>query len=155
MPARIEIRPATWADIAPIAANIRAADRRECLAQTLLQPEDAIAYVMGSAARAWVGLVDGEHACIFGVSRSSLMTLEWGEPWLMGTPLLERHERAFLRRNKAYISEFINIFPKLQNWVDMRNEKAVRWLAWLGFTIHPAEPHGPLGRPFHRFTMEA
>lgn len=155
MRAKIEIRPATWDDIAPIVANIREDDRRECMAQTLLQPADALAFVMRSAVRAWVGLVDGQHACIFGVSRSSLSTLEWGTPWLIGTPLIERHERAFLRRNKAYISEFKTIFPKMENWVDMRNEKAVRWLAWLGFKIHDAEPHGPLGRLFHRFTLEA
>jgi len=153
MRAKIEIRPATMADIALIVPNLREADRRECVAQTLLQPEDAITFVMRSAVRAWAGTIDGEIACLFGVSRSSLTTLEWGTPWMMGTPLIERHERAFLRRNKPYISEFKSIFPKLENWVDMRNEKAVRWLAWLGFKIHDAEPHGLLGRPFHRFTM--
>ncbi|WP_445505062.1 hypothetical protein [Microvirga sp. G4-2] len=153
MRARIEVRPATAEDISAIVANIREADRRECLAQTMLPPADALAATMNSALRAWVGLVDGVPACLFGVSRSSTLTPEWGRPWLVGTPLLERHERAFLRRNKAYISEFISIAPKLENWVDMRNEKAVRWLAWLGFKIHDAEPHGPLGRLFHRFTM--
>ncbi len=151
----IEIRPATFDDIAPIAANVREADRRECAAQTLMDPADAIAFVMRPAVRAWVGLVDGEHACIFGVSRMASVGGDCGTPWLIGTPLIEQNERAFLRRNKPYISEFIKLFPMLENWVDMRNEKAVRWLAWLGFKIHDAEPHGPLGRMFHRFTMEA
>jgi hypothetical protein len=30
----------------------------------------------------------------------------------------------------------------------------VRWLRRIGFTLHPAEPLGPLGVPFHRFEME-
>lgn len=153
MARKIEVQPATPADLAGVLADIRDADRRECLAQTLLQPADAVAFILGNSVRAWAGRVDGKPACLFGVARSSLLSPDWGRPWLVGTPLLEQNERAFLRRNKAYISEMISLFPKLENWVDMRNEKAVRWLAWLGFRIHDAEPHGPLGRPFHRFTM--
>ena len=155
MRARITIRPATIADVAAILPNLREADRRECIAQSLIGPDVALAVTMRNAVAAWVGLVDGVPACLFGVSRTTPLTPDWGTPWMVGTDLIEKHERAFLRRNKAYICEMQILFPKLENWVDMRNEKAVRWLAWLGFKIHDAEPHGPLGRLFHRFTMEA
>lgn len=144
-----------WDDLAPVAENLRPADRREIAAQTLLPPVDAIAIVMRSAVMAWTGLVDGRHACLFGVSRCSTLDPGRGTPWLVGTPLLEQNERAFLRRNKQYISDMQKPFSILENWVDTRNEKAVRWLAWMGFKIHDAEPHGPLGRLFHRFTWEA
>ena len=39
--------------------------------------------------------------------------------------------------------------------VDARNARAIRWLRWLGFRIHPAEAHGIQGLPFHRFEMRS
>lgn len=155
MRAEIAIRPALWADIGPITADLREADRRECLAQTLLEPEDAIAMVMRAAVRAWTGTVNGVPACLFGVSRGALVGADVGTPWLVGTPLIEQYERSFLRRNRDMVREMSTLFPRLENYVDIRNQKSVRWLRWLGFTIHEAEPHGPLGRRFHRFTLEA
>ena len=39
------------------------------------------------------------------------------------------------------------------NYVDARHTDAIRWLKWLGFTLHPATPYGPFDLPFHKFTM--
>ena len=155
MRAKVEIRPATADDIAPIVARIRESDRRECLAQTLLQPADAIAFVLGKSSQAWAGTVDGAAVCLFGVFPSTLVTPDHGRPWMVGTDAVETYQRAFLRRNRAIISEMKSRYSVLENWVDMRNDTSRKWLAWLGFTIHDAEPHGPLGRPFHRFTLGA
>jgi hypothetical protein len=44
-------------------------------------------------------------------------------------------------------------YPQLENHVDARNRRALRWLGWLGFTIEAPAPWGVEGRPFHRFWM--
>lgn len=151
----VEVRPAVWADVLAIAPNLRPEDVRECQAQTLLAPLAAMEFVMRHAVRAWTGLVDGVPVCMFGVSRMVAVGTDVGTPWLFGTPLIDKYERSFLRRNRDMVREMSALFSVLENWVDIRNHKAVRWLRWLGFEIHEPEPHGPLGRLFYRFTMEA
>ena len=42
----------------------------------------------------------------------------------------------------------------LVNWVDDRNTCAIRWLKWMGFTIHEPEPYGVANLPFRRFDMK-
>jgi hypothetical protein len=42
----------------------------------------------------------------------------------------------------------------LENVVDARNTKSIRWLRRMGFEVLPAAPLGVEGRPFHLFVME-
>ena len=72
---------------------------------------------------------------------------------MLGTDLVEKHSKAFLRRNKAYLSEMAQGFDTLENYVDARNEVSKKWLEWLGFEIGEPEPMGVLGLPFHKFEM--
>ena len=67
--------------------------------------------------------------------------------------VIERHQRAFLRRNREYVRQMQAAFPTLRNMVDARNEVSIRWLRWLGFTIEPAIRWGAAGMPFHPFWM--
>ena len=72
---------------------------------------------------------------------------------MLASPVLERHARRFLRLSREYLEEAKKGYDFLENYVDQRNEAAVKWLAWLGFTIHDPEPFGPDKYLFHRFTM--
>lgn len=61
--------------------------------------------------------------------------------------------RGFLRGSKAVLLEMLQRHQVLVNYVDARNVSAIRWLAWLGFTIDSAVPYGVQGLPFHKFHM--
>jgi hypothetical protein len=136
-----------------IAGNIREADKDELWASACLSPESALWKSLGSSAVAWTGLYDSIPVCMFGVASGSDLA-GVGIPWMIGTNDLDRLAFAFLRRNKSKVQEMLDIFPRLMNYVDERNVRAIRWLAWLGFKIGEPVPYGPYQMPFRPFEME-
>lgn len=152
--AEIVIRPTQPGDAAQLFAHLRASDLAEC--QAYGQP-DIAAGIESSVRRSilcWTGLVDGELAAIIGVTPVNVLT-GIGSPWMLGTPLLDRHQRVLVRRTPEYIDRMLKAFPHLVNFVHARNTTSVRWLKRLGFTLHEAVPYGPLGELFHPFEMRA
>lgn len=149
------IRDIREGDVEALLANLRPADRAE--ADALLGPnktDGAIRESIDLSVMAWTGHVGDEVAFIFGCSPASLLGDE-GIPWLVGTPLIDRHRRAFIRFSHTYIPSMQAIFPTLVNLVDARNVKSIAWLKKMGFTLLPAQPAGVAGLPFHPFFMEA
>lgn len=108
-------------------------------------------YEMSEAA--WVGLIDGVPACAFGVVRTSLLS-SVGVPWLLATPEFEEQGLEIVRLSKTYSNLMRGKFRLLMNYVDARQEKSIRWLRWLGFTLEEATPYGLLQMPFHKFHMK-
>lgn len=153
MRSAVEIRPARPADAEALAPLLRAADRAEVLASDGLAPLPALRRSLALSGEAHAGFLEGELAVLFGVRRAS-MTGRRGIPWLLSGPAVARHPRAFLRASRAVVAGWRADYSHLGNWVDARYGQALRWLAWLGFTLHPARPYGALGLPFHPFEME-
>lgn len=152
--AKIEVRDASLRDIIYVARHLREADQRECLAATLVKPKHMLVSTFWHSPICLVGLVDGEPVCVFGVATGTLLGDRAGQPWFVATDKIYQHQRAFLRRNRSMVQSWLEMFPRLENYVDARNEKAIQWLEWLGFKLDPPKPYGVLGRPFRRFTME-
>lgn len=152
--ADVLIRPTEPGDAARLFAHLRASDLAECQAYGR---EDIAAGIEASVRRSilcWTGLVDGELAAIIGVAPVDMLS-GIGSPWMLGTPVLDRHSRILVRRTPEYISRMLKAFPHLVNFVHAKNTTSVRWLRRLGFTLHEAVPYGPLGEPFHPFEMRA
>lgn len=97
---------------------------------------------------------DGRLVAMLGVVAADLLG-GLGVPWMLGTDLVEQQQRALVRLSRAYIPRMMQALPKLVNYVDARNERAIRFLRHAGFYVAKAEPHGPLGLPFHPFIMKA
>lgn len=152
MAVRAEVMPATLAHAREAAENLRQADRDELWAASRSTPWNALRNGVTASTRAWAGLVDDEVACLFGVAPQSLAS-GTGMAWMLATPLIEEHQVLFLRRCRPVVAEMGRGYAYLHNHVDARNEKAIRWLRWLGFTIHDPAPYGALGLPFHHFEM--
>ncbi|MCI0525962.1 MAG: hypothetical protein L0Y56_00715 [Nitrospira sp.] len=107
---------------------------------------------MAGSVEAWAGIADGEVLCIFGVSKVTQLGDTY-VPWMLSSIALPNHGRAFLRVSRAVVAAWQNRYPKLVNYADSRYKVAIRWLSWLGFTIHPVEVIGPDRVPFHRITI--
>jgi len=149
---RIDILPATPELLAAVAINTREADIAELWAAGRMTPEQALD--MGDRfSNALVAVVDGEPICAFGVTPISAAT-GLGAPWLVGTTRLDRYATMFIRRCRPSLQAVLGDWLNLVNYVDARNARAIRWLSWLGFTIHPTIPYGPFNLPFHPFTLE-
>jgi len=136
-----------------MAHRMRQADVMEVWATNRSRPLEALAKSTRLSEKARTGLIDGEIVCMFGVYRQNLMGAR-GTIWLLGTDLLQKHGRRFLRRNRDETDRLSNGFSLLENYCDARNTVAIRWLKWLGFTIDPPAPHGVYNLPFHHFHKE-
>lgn len=146
------ILEATPAHAIAMAPRLRPADVAEVRASSGRTPRDALLASLRRSTQAWTGFVDDAPACIWGVGPLSLACGR-GCPWLLGTAQVEQHPREFLRQSRVFLREMLATYGELENVVDARNRRSLRWLAWLGFTIAPAKPHGFLGLPFHAFRM--
>lgn len=148
-----EVRPATDELLAEVASRPRSADVEELWAAGRLTPLEAVQ--MGQRfGEAYIGMVDGEPVCAFGVTPISALS-GLGAPWMVGSTALDAHFRGFLRGCGPVVRAMLSQWPRLVNYVDARNLRAVKWLKWLGFSILPPVPYGHDGLPFHPFIKEA
>ena len=139
-------------DIEAIAAVARQADREEMLACASATVAECLCVGLGQSLRAWVIESGGMPLAAVG---DALAGIGIGVPWMVTTDHIASDPRGFLRASKAVLAEMLQRHHQLINYVDARNVAAVRWLAWLGFTIDEAVPYGPQGLPFHKFHMSA
>jgi hypothetical protein len=150
--AKLIVRAPRAGDIEAIAADLRAADVDEIHASA--GHRDVLAVLRTGAeisAMLWTIEVDGEPAGLFGVTPAA----DFGVPWMLGTPALERAPKQLTRLGRTYVRRMAQQYPTLMNYVDARSVKSVYWLACLGFTVNAdTEPYGAFGMPFHRFGMK-
>lgn len=97
-------------------------------------------------------LVDGEPAAILGLGLSSLLGGH-GVPWVLTGPACERHRKRFLVESRRQVARMLSQASPLINHVHADYSRAVRWLAWLGFSLDAPRPIN--GAPFRRFEMRA
>lgn len=144
---QITFRPATLEDAQHIGANLRAADLKELVLLTPLEPVAALEQSLKVSSWCEVLEVDGEPASIFGVSRSHLEG--WGVPWMLATDRFTAVGRKTISRHRGYVDRMQAEFGKLHNIVHRENTTAMDWLQWLGFSIGTI-PCGP-GEEFFLF----
>lgn len=149
----VQFRPVTHNDLLHLHGNMRKADWDEVEAAA---GDVRAALLDGAEASLWVDacLINGELACVFGVAPLRGLLGKQAAPWMLGTPLIDKHPSVLITESKRYRDRMLSEYPHLLNCVDARNKKSIRWLRWLGFTIHPAEPYGEAQLPFHLFEMK-
>ena len=138
-----------------VGAWARAADELELWSSNRVTPAQAARICVALSPDAKTALFDGIPACVFGVNPGGMLGDGSGTPWMIGTPLVEQHSVAFLRRCRPVVRAWAKRYTSLRNHVDARNGHAVAWLRWLGFSVAEPVPYGPDGLPFHPFSMEA
>lgn len=148
-------RPLESGDIGHVAAHLRQADRQELAA---IHGDEPVQSVLASSVLcssiAWTWVINGQPAAIFGVAPTSLLEGQ-GAPWMLATDAVFQCPGTLVREGRRYVRRMLELFPHLVNYVDARNERSVRWLARVGFTISPAARMGRNGELFHRFEMKA
>lgn len=146
------IIPATPAHAAALAPLLRPEDAAE-LDALGVDAGEIIAASIANSLEAWTWMADDEPGAIFGVSSQQTMGAE-GFAWVLTGRAVENHLLTFCRGYRFHVKRFADMFPRLVNYVDARHEKALRWLAALGFVIEPPAPFGPKAAPFCRVVME-
>jgi len=150
----VTYRKATQDDVYALVPRLRPADIVEC--ETLFGQDSALRSVMFGLhddAEALVAERDGVVIAVFGVCPGGEPGV--GVPWMVGSVEIEKCSRQMIRDSIPRVRSWLKEFRRLENVVDSRNEKSIRWLRRLGFTIYPPEPIGLSGELFHRFDMMA
>ncbi len=126
----ITVRVPTETDVINLAANLRPSDYFELKSVTDLTPLSAIraSLANSNADFKWAYLADGVLLCIAGCTRV-------GHPWLLATPLLDRHTVRLTKIAKQQVRMMLETYPMLSNMIDVRQTMTIRWLESLGFTL--------------------
>ncbi|MCL8384158.1 hypothetical protein [Xanthobacter aminoxidans] len=129
--------------LAPI---LRPADRAEIEALTGREPLGVLLEMVREH-DAWAMYSDaGELAGMCGVDPIYPPTPDYpgvlktgtpklGQPWMMGSDVLDKHTVEFLRASRKWVEEQQARYETLNNVVDARNAKHIQWLKWLGFEV--------------------
>ena len=137
---RLTARPARWEDCEVIAADIRAADAAEIAADHLedVTPLEALRLSYQRSPKPMTFEADGIPLAMAGLCPCEDAPGIWCA-WLLGANGLERHKLSFLR---VVRDELVNQVKKrservtkLYNLVPPSYDRALSWLAWLGFTV--------------------
>lgn len=149
------IHRAVLDDVIELEARMRPADRAEVEAshgpdvmQTLERAVNISTY--GCTMRGH----DGALWCIVGVAPISMVS-GIGCPWMLGTTELDAHPRPLARGAHWYLQEVAQVYPVLENYVDVRNTASIKLLKWLGCSFDEPRPYGAKGLPFMRFEVRS
>lgn len=148
----LNFAPATPERAEHVAQRARAADVAEVRATDGKTVGQAINAALAQSERVSCMMINDEPVAIFGVRRISMVP-SIGVPWLLGTDAITENPIEFARASKKYLPEVQRGYESLRNFVDSRHKESVRWLQWLGFTIHEPIPYGVEHRYFHPFSM--
>jgi hypothetical protein len=149
----IEIGTASRADVEALAPNLRPDDIAEIRAASGLAADVGLRRSFALSTHVWAARQDGEGiVAVWGVGPLSL-TMGRGCPWLLASPAFDRFGRQIVGLSRPMLARMRAAYPHLENHVDARNRRAVRWLEWLGFVVEPPARWGAEGLPFHRIWM--
>lgn len=137
--------------LAYLSSNLRPADEDEIYAQLSATPYEAMKASLQASSDAWVVTnPTGLPIALFGVAPSPVPDV--GTPWLVGTPGIRENGLSFARQTPRYVALMHRDYRLLSNHVDVRNDDALDWLLFAGFSFFDADPqHGPERRPFIQF----
>lgn len=149
----LEIRYPNDRDMQQLAKHLRVQDQAELSAS---HGDDYFAVIrdcVAQSADAWALLIDRKVMFIAGYCDISLLSGA-AAPWLLGTDLVARHPRVFLRYSGDLLAEVRRNHSSLLNFVDVRNTVAIRYLKHMGFELEDPIPYGRKKMMFYPFRME-
>lgn len=88
---------------------------------------------------AWEGKIEGKTLCMWGLIPPSLMS-DQAYLWLYTSPEMDAHKFVLVRYSQRVIEMLLEDFPIIRGQCKIENERAIRWVKWLGGTF--GEPQG-------------
>ena len=150
MNVNIEVRKCRGRDIKGMKEKLRKEDILEIERKTGREPYHVLVESYRKSDIAFVGLIDNEIACAWGVAKESILSDE-STIWLLSTEMMKKAPVAVAKKTKKELEKLLQIYPKIGNYVDSEYRLCIRWLRWLGFTVDNPEPVGVRGALFSKF----
>lgn len=147
----VELRQIRDEDIEELLENMLLADRAEVLALGH-DLEWAVRNSVATSIESVAIRKNGRLGSLLGVARP-LDLDETVAPWLLSTTFMLDNPKEVLRLSRVIFDRWSRTYPHMVNYVDVRHERAIRWLGWLGADFEYIDQHGPYKRPFYRFSF--
>ena len=112
-----------------------------------MEPERVAREALEGSAAAWVWIAEDRVACMFGVGQLQVIGPAIG--WMLATELVEKYRFTFVRHCRETLKNMLVLHPSIEAFVDIRFEKSVHWMKWMGFRVNEA-PIPYLNTAFYR-----
>lgn len=86
----------------------------------------------------YVGTLDGEIACVWGCIPPTLLSSR-AYLWLYTTDVVKEHTFLFIRHSQLAMEKLLEKYDTVVGTTIAGNDKAIRWLKWLGATFEPSD----------------
>ena len=129
-----------WVDKLAV-KGFRAIDEMECRAAAGVSAYEAAIKAVQLSDSAWVAFHKHQPFCVFGYYIPIPLT-RVGVPWLLGTNEMREAGKPLIALGKRFVDFMLTECERLENYVHESNEKSIRWLEYLGFTIDEPKPFG-------------
>ena len=93
---------------------------------------------------------NGNPIAMFGINPKSILGQE-AVVWFLASDDLERIQYKFLKYSRKFIKMMLDFYPYLDNYVDDRNTKSIKWLKMCGATVEEPAPYGIEKKLFRYF----
>lgn len=147
----VTILPTTAEHIRAMRGKLRTEDESECIAFGW-SAEKALwrSYKYGVLRKTY--FVNDEIAAVSGCG--GVFMGRMGQPWLLTTDVVKKiSPLRFAKIYQTEVSNMLDIFPILVNYVDSRYISAVRLLKLIGFSLGEPRPLGENKNMFQEFRM--
>ncbi len=142
------IKKSTDSDIVRVALKLREADRLELKACNGHSNHfDSLRISVKASHQPFTIFNGDEPVGMFGVCPGK----ECGIPWLLGTDKLTDNKKFFISNSRRITQEWFKRYPVLINYIDCRNQVAIQWLEYLGFTMGARYLFADPDVPFYQF----
>lgn len=145
----IQIESTTLRHITQLYDCMRPEDRREVVAATGKFPYDVLLETHKVSRDTFAFMDRGFVIACVGIQPYSVAS-GTASPWMLSTVRMPDYPRELLHYSRKLTDHWASEYDLLVNFVDARYTKALRWVQKLGFTVFPAQPHGPNGAMFHK-----
>jgi len=150
------IQPATSVDVAFLAQMIDEAEEFSAEQQDGLKPADRLLKTCAFSAQIWTArdTRHGTPTALWGVApRLDDPTI--GHLWILAAEPFDDAPEELEVLSRLVLSEMLDQFPRLENYIDARKARALELLRAIGFTVEPGMPQPGSGKTLHHVWIDA
>jgi hypothetical protein len=137
----VSVEPAREAHVNAILRRLREHDR-EAFA-TVDDPAKLILDEIRQSTTAFVGLIDGEVGCLWGVRARTILS-DSVYLWMITSTVAEEHPFVFVRHSRMMAQSILEEYGRIEGHVFVNNPMSMKWIKWLGATIEESPAPGVL-----------
>jgi hypothetical protein len=137
----VKIEEARPVHVYEILRNLRSLDQPKFA--RIEDPAKALIDMLHKSTRAFVGLIDGEVACLWGMHAKTLLA-DAVYLWMVTTAAAEAHPFVFVRHSQRMKEAILEEYGTIEGHVFVDNAVSAKWLKWLGAELEESSIEGTL-----------